>query len=74
MALSTADLQAAYLRGDRFVTVNAVGVATETHQDYSAATKAGGHPSASVSALASTGVLTGIANTIADKHDYGKKR
>jgi len=74
MALNTSDLQAAYLRGDRFVTVNAGGLATETHQSYSAALKAGGHPNSSVSSLASTGVLTANAQADAHRHNYGKAR
>lgn len=74
MALSTADLVSAYKVGARFVTVNSGGVVTETHQDYSSALKAGGVSGATVSSLSSLGALTGIANTIADRHDYGKKR
>lgn len=74
MALSTADLQAAYLRGDRYVTVNAGGVVIETHQFFASADKAGGHPNSTVSSLASTGVLTPIANTISHRRDYGKTK
>jgi len=74
MALSTADLQAAYLRGSRFVTVNAAGVVTEAHPDYAAALKAGGHPSSSVSKLASNGTLTANAQNDAHRHNYGKAR
>lgn len=74
MALSTPDLVQAYKAGARFVTVDASGKATEAHQYYGAAVKAGGHPNATVSQLASDGSLTGLLNSDAHRHNYGKAR
>lgn len=74
MALSASDLTAAYNRGDRFATVDASGKATETHQFFGSADKAGGHPNSSVSSISSSGVLTGIPNTDPHRKNFGKAR
>lgn len=74
MALSASDLAAAYKVGARFATVDASGKATETHQDYGAAVKAGGHPTSSVSSISSIGALGAIPNSDPHRHNYGKAR
>jgi hypothetical protein len=74
MALSASDLTSAYKTGARFATVDASGKATEVHQDYGAAVKAGGHPNSSVSSISSAGALTGIPNSDPHRHNYGKAR